>query len=84
MVVLCEITIQKSSINQESYNAMSVMFCMAATYVSCKNSCIAKKEKKKKRKKRKNFKAKKTIKRLPPKSKCYCFSHACLKYKHFY
>ena len=55
MVVLCEITIQKSSINQESYNAMSVMFCMAATYVSCKNSCIAKKEKKEDFQSKKNY-----------------------------
>ena len=36
--------------------------------------CVAKRKKLNKGKKGKSFKAE-TIKRLPPKSKCYCFSH---------
>ena len=34
-----EINIQKSSINQKSNNARSVMLCMGATFVK-KNSCL--------------------------------------------
>ena len=37
--------------------------------------CVAKRKKLNKGKKGKSFKAE-TIKRLPPKSKCYCFSHS--------
>ena len=39
MVVWDEKNIQDSSINQQSNDTMSVMFCMGATFVK-KNSCL--------------------------------------------